>query len=191
MAETAEQLLSFDEFLTWDDGTDRRYQLLRGVITMMAPAQVVHGALVIRLGTMLGARLLRGCSALSEAGIKPPHRNDTFYVANLAVTCRPLERGEVYLQEPVLIVEVLSPSTAATDRILKLDDYRRMPPVQDILFVSSTSARVEHWHREGDGWKVVFRGPSEQVEIVALNAGFDIDELYQDLPLETEEPPPA
>jgi Uma2 family endonuclease len=191
MADTAAQLVTVDEFLEWDDGTDRRYQLLRGVITMIAPAQTVHGRLVSRLAARLTDRLRRPCEPIVEAGVKPPHRDDTFYVADVAVTCRPLERGEVYLPEPVLFAEVLSPSTASTDRLLKLPDYRLIPSVMDILLVSTATARLEHWHREDDGWEVVFRGPGERVELAALDTVIALDELYRDLPHEAEEPPPA
>lgn len=190
MAQTAERLLTVDEFLAWDDGTDHRYQLLRGVVTMMAPPQAVHGALVIRLGTALSNRLPRRCSATGEAGIRPPHRNDTYYQADLAVTCRPIQRGEIYLAEPVLIAEVLSPSTAATDRLLKLPDYRLIPSVTDILLVEGQEARIEHWHRHGDGWLVVLRGPGERVELADLDVTLEVDALYDGLPLGDEEPPP-
>jgi Uma2 family endonuclease len=183
MGETAERPLSVDEFLAWDDGTDRRYQLLRGSVTMMAPPQAVHGALVVRLAGQLSARLPRSCSAVTEAGIRPPHRTDTYYQADLAVTCRPLESGEVYLREPVLVVEVLSPSTEATDRLLKLDDYRLIPSIADILFVSSLRCQVEHWQRQGDVWLVATRGPGERIELPAFAITIDLDTLYADLPL--------
>ena len=186
MGETAERLLSVDEFLAWDDGTDTRYQLLRGLVTMMAPPQAVHGALVARLAGQLSAQLPRSCSSITEAGIRPQHRSDTYYHADLAVTCRPLERGEIYVREPVLVVEVLSPSTEATDRLLKLDDYRLIPSIADILFVSSMRAQVEHWHRQGDVWLVATRSAGERIELTSFAISIEIDTLYADLPLAPE-----
>lgn len=191
MGEPAERLTTVEEFLAWDDGTDRRYQLLRGVVTMMAPAQAVHGRLVARLATRLGTSLRDPCEPVVEAGIKPPRRGDTFYVADLAVACRPVERGELYLGEPVLIVEVLSPSTAATDRLLKLDDYRLIPSLTDILFVAGDQVRIEHWRRRGDAWIVVVRGPGERVELADLNAAVELDALYAGLPLGGPDAPPS
>lgn len=158
---------------------------------MMAPPQAVHGALVMRLGARLAAALPRPCAAVTEAGIKPAHRGDTYYQADLAVTCRPLERGQVYLADPVLIVEVLSPPTAATDRLSKLDDYRLIPALGDILFVASTQARVEHWHRQGDVWVVAVRGAGERLHLAAFDLSIDIDALYADLPIEAEPAPEA
>lgn len=190
MGEAAARLLTVEQFLAWDDGTDRRHQLLRGVVTMMAPPQAVHGALVMRLGARLATGLSGSCVAITEAGIKPPHRGDTFYQADLAVTCSPIERGQVYLTDPVLVVEVLSPSTAATDRLLKLDDYRLIPALGDILFVASTQIRVEHWHRQGDVWVVAVRGAGERLHLAAFDLLIDVDALYADLPI-AGEPEPA
>ncbi len=65
MAEAAPRLLTVDEFLAWDDGTDRRYQLLSGVITMMAPPPVIHGRLVSRLNRLLGSQLRPPCEPLT------------------------------------------------------------------------------------------------------------------------------
>jgi Uma2 family endonuclease len=189
MAETAERLLTVDEFLAWDDGTDRRYQLLRGAVTMMAPAQLAHGRLVSRLDRALGGQLHRPCEPITEAGIKPPHRDDTYYEADLVVTCQPIMHGEVYLRDPILIVEVLSPSTVATGRLLKLADYRLIPSVTDILLVESQEVRIEHWHRQGEAWLVVLRGPGERVELPGLAVAIELDALYDGLPLAGEERP--
>ena len=183
MGETAGRLLTVDEFLAWDDGTDRRHQLLRGLVTVMAPPQAAHGALAARLAGQLASGLPRSCTAISEAGIRPAHRDDTYYQADLAVTCRPLEPGGIYLREPVLVIEVLSPSTEATDRLMKLDDYRLVPSIQDILFVATQRIQIEHWHREGDVWVVASRGPAEQVDLGSLGFGLDVDALYAGLPL--------
>lgn len=191
MGEAAARLMTVDEFLAWDDGTDRRHQLLRGVVTMMMPPQAVHGALVMRLGARLAAGLSRSCTAITEAGIKPPHRSDTYYQADLAVTCSPIERGQVYLADLTLIVEVLSPSTAATDRLLKLDDYRLIPALSDILFVASMQVRIEHWHRQGDVWVVAVRGAGEQLALATFGLTLDIDTLYAGLPIEAEPAPEA
>src|SRR4051794_8704741 len=186
MPEATERLWPINEFLAWDDGTDRRHQLLRGVVTMMAPPQTVHGRLVARLAQRLGAGMRPPCEPISEAGIKPPHRNDTYYQADLAITCEPLRRGQVYLAEPVVVVEVLSPSTAATDRLLTLDDYRLIPSVTDIVFVASGEIRIEHWRRTGKVWTVALLGSGDRLELPDVGASADLDALYADLPLADE-----
>ncbi len=128
MASRAPKLMTLAEFLEWDDGTDRRYELLDGLPVMMAPATEAHGEIAISLGSRNSAV---GCSSpcrvISEAGITIPDRADTYYVADLAVTCAPREPGRRMVAEPVLVVEVLSPSTSQVDRWRKVADYRTLP----------------------------------------------------------------
>ena len=69
--------MSLAEFLAWDDGTDRRYELMDGVPIAMAPPLADHGELVIAIGAELGGRLRRPCRAVGEAGIVPPNKVHT------------------------------------------------------------------------------------------------------------------
>ena len=146
--------MSLAAFLEWDDGTDARYELLDGRIVAMAPPVEAHGTIVANLAAIIRPRLKPPCRVVVEAGIAPPERADTWYQADLVVTCKPPERGARAIAEPKLIVEVLSPSTAAHDRGVKLADYRRIVAVEQILVIASEDRHVEVWRRADDGWKV-------------------------------------
>jgi Uma2 family endonuclease len=137
MASVAPQHMSLAEFLEWDDGTDCRYELLDGIPVMMAPSLEAHGELAAALALEIGSRVRPPCRMISEAGIIVPDRADSYYVAGLAVTCAPREPGRRMVVEPVLVVEVLSPSTGQIDRWRKIADYRTLPSVQEILVVFS------------------------------------------------------
>jgi len=128
MAEPAIKLMTLDEFLHWEDGTDTRYELIDGVPSAMAPPARAHGILCARLGGELNGvlRSRRPCTAQTEAGIARPDRRDSCYIADLAVTCRPYHRGEQLIQDPILIVEVLSPGTERHDRQTKVPAYREI-----------------------------------------------------------------
>ncbi len=181
MADTALHLVTFDEFLAFDGEGDTRHQLIRGVITAMAPAREGHGEMVMALGSEIRRQLKPPCRVLSEAGIKPAHRDDTFWQADLVVTCAPRERGRVYQTEPRLVVEVLSASTEATDRLLKLDDYRLIPSVHDILLVATEQVRIEHWQRREGFWAVRDLGPGDVLEVADLGLEVALDPLYAGL----------
>jgi Uma2 family endonuclease len=88
-----------------------------------------------------------------RGGVVPPDRDDTYYQADLLVTCVPPERGRRYPPAPVLIAEVVSESTAI-DHGQKLDDYRQLPSIKEILLVASEERRVQHWRRDGARWVV-------------------------------------
>ena len=130
MAEPAEKRMSLAAFLEWDDGTDARYELVDGRIVAMAPPVEAHGTIVANLAAVIRPRLKSPCRVVIEAGITPPDRADSWYRADLVVTCAPPERAARAIAEPRLIVEVLSPSTAAHDRGVKLADYRRIASVE-------------------------------------------------------------
>jgi Uma2 family endonuclease len=56
--------------------------------------------------------------------------------------------------EPVLVVEVEPPGTVRHDRGVKVDRYRELPSVREILLVASAERRIQLWRREGRRWSV-------------------------------------
>src|SRR4051794_18805426 len=177
MADPAGKLTTVEEFLRFDGLTDRRYQLFGGQIVMMAPPGRTHGVLAMRLGRALGNRLAPPCEPQGEAGILLPWTSQSFYVADLAVTCAP-PGPEQWCPDPVLIVEVLSPSTEADDRGVKLRAYRRLASVQDILLVASDRPAVEHYARAGESWTLTDLGPGDAVRLGSLGIELPVGELY-------------
>jgi Uma2 family endonuclease len=188
MASHAPQRMTLAAFLEWDDGTDRRYQLVDGVPIMMAPAVEAHGELAAALTMEIGTRLKRPCRVVSEAGITVPDRRDTYYIADLAVTYVPRESGRRMLAEPVLIVEVLSPSTSHIDRWRKVADYRTLPSVQEIVVVSSDERRVEVQRRTSDGWRVEDLIGQASIRLGVCDGPIPLDAIYRDLLPRLEEP---
>jgi Uma2 family endonuclease len=142
------------EFLEWDDGSDRRHELVDGYAFMMAPATEAHGELGARLTIEIGSRLRPPCRVISEAGLAIPERADTCYIADLAVACAPREPGRRMVAQPVVVVEVLSPSTSQVDRFRKVADYRSLPSVKEIVVLFSEERRVEVQRRTADGWRI-------------------------------------
>jgi Uma2 family endonuclease len=186
MSEAAFKRMTVAEFLRWEDGTDTRYELLAGSPVAMAPPAVAHGILVARLCARIEAALQsrRPCMAQVEAGIARTDRDDTCYVADLAVTCKPPRRGDQLIADPVLIVEVLSPSTGLYDRQTKVADYRRIPSVEEILLIDSASIFAEVLRREGDRWITeIVRGPQATLSLASIGLTANMSDLYEGIDL--------
>ena len=186
MSELAIKRMTVAEFLRWEDGTDTRYELLGGSPVAMAPPAIAHGILALRLGARIDAALRSRppCFGQSEAGIVRPDRDDTCYVADLAVSCSPPERGQQLLQDPLLIVEILSPGTAMYDRQTKVADYRRIPSVQEILLIDSASIFAEVLRREGDRWITeIVRGLQATLSLVSIGLTAAMSDLYEGIDL--------
>jgi Uma2 family endonuclease len=188
MASRAPQRMTLAEFLEWDDGTDRRYQLVDGLPVMMAPAVEAHGELALSMGAEIRSRLRPPCRVISEAGVTIAERADTYYLADLAVTCAHREAGRRIVAEPVVIVEVLSPSTSHIDRWRKVADYRTLPSVQEIVVVSSDERRVELQRRISDGWRVEDLIGQASIRLGVCDGPIPLDAIYRDLLPRLEEP---
>lgn len=84
--------------------------------------------------------------------------------------------------EPVLIIEVLSPSNRPAELTRKLAAYRTLPGLRHILLVSQDDYSVEHWRRVGDGhWSGdLLEGPGAVLTLADFGAQWRLDEFYGD-----------
>ena len=87
---------------------------------------------------------------------------------------------------PVLIVEVLSPTSEAKDRSRKLDEYKELVSVQEIWLVASNRMWVQSWHREESGWHVTDVIGLGAFSSRVLASAMALDELYAGVQLQVE-----
>jgi Uma2 family endonuclease len=182
MAERALKRMTLAEFLVWDDGTDTRWELIDGIPVAMALPAVAHGILAVRLAARTDAALRSrsGHMVLLKAGIAPAIGDDTFYVADLAMSAALHGPNEQITREPALIVEILSPSTTAFDRQVKIPDYRCLPSVQEILAIDSVSVFAEVMRREGDRWITeIVQGRDATLTLNSVDLAVSMAELYE------------
>jgi Uma2 family endonuclease len=178
--------MTVDEFLVWDadDVTGRRWQLIDGEPVLMAPAADVHARIQAELVRLLGNHLLAAgsrCSVVDAPGIVPRVRaNENFRVPDLGVTCAP-PSGGVMVPEPILLVEILSPSNEAKTRS-NIWTYTTIPSVQEILAVRSSRMEVELLRRGADGnWPaspVIVRAP-EALDLISIGFVIPVAEFYR------------
>ena len=186
MAAPAIKPMTLDEFLRWDDGTDTHYELIGGSPMAMAPPSEVHRALAIRLGSRIEAALSqrRPCNAQLEAGVIRPDREDTYFEADIAATCTPIEFGRQAIEDPFLIVEILSPSTERHDRRIKLPLYRQIATVQEILFIASDGLYAELHRKSGEQWITeILRGADVRLVLTSVGIEISLAELYEGIAL--------
>lgn len=183
--------MTLDEFLLWDSGDDRRCELVAGEVVMMAPATEPHGTLVMNMGRVFGNALnhRRPCRVVAEGAITRPGARDRCYHADVVVTCTPPARGRILIEQPLLIAEVLSPSTESTDRRVKVPDYRAIPGLREILLIDQSRAFVELLRRlDGDRWLTILAiGIDAKVMLESLDLELRLADLYRDVEIEADE----
>jgi Uma2 family endonuclease len=122
------------------------------------------------------------CDRLAKRTPKPASFQSTAGIAGtrptLIVTCTPGNHQDQFIAEPVLVVEVLSPTTSATDFSRKLPDYQQIPSMRDILLVSSMERLVRHWRRAPDGWIEQASRGSAAVRLSGLTVSITMHDLY-------------
>jgi Uma2 family endonuclease len=180
MADAAEKRMTVAEFLDWDDGTDTRYELIDGRPVAMAPAAPAHSVIVANLSHELRSRLASPCYVGNEAGVERPDRDDTFYEADIVVSCTPVEPGTKVIPNPVVVIEVLSPSTIEHDRGRKAYDYSQIESIQEIVLVSSEQHHGVIWRRRGTKWEVENLIGDATLELEAVGVAIPFAAIYAD-----------
>ena len=147
-------VMTTNEFLAWDAPDGMLWQLLDGHPVAMVPTSRTHGAIQGQLGYMIAAHLdVPGnpCSVVTTPGIVPRVRaNENFRIPDLAVTCTRYETEEYDVSNPVLIVEILSPSNRA-ETWQNVWSFTTIPSLREILILSSTAIRAELLRRDSEG----------------------------------------
>jgi Uma2 family endonuclease len=180
MADAAEKRMTVAEFLRWDDGTDTRYELIDGCPVAMAPAAPAHSVIAANLSHELRSGVRSPCYVGNEAGVQRPDRDDTFYEADVIVSCTPVDPGRAAIPDPVLVVEVLSPSTIEHDRGRKAYDYSQIDSVQEIVLVSSEQRHVVIWRRRGTKWEVEHLIGDAALRLEAVGVTIAFAAIYAD-----------
>jgi Uma2 family endonuclease len=153
MAALPEKRMNVDEFLAWAEGRPGRYELFRGSVYAMTPERVVHAkvkfAVQAALASAIRARRLP-CHMLPD-GMTVRIDDSTAHEPDALIYCgAALESSAIEVPNPVVVVEVLSPSTRHIDAQYKLANYFRVPSVAHYLVVDPDKTLVIHHARRND-----------------------------------------
>jgi Uma2 family endonuclease len=178
--------MTVEEFLAWPgDGSPHTHQLIEGEPVAMAPASDAHGTIQANLARLIGNHLEArrpGCRAVTEPGIVPRLRSrENVRVPDLAVTCAPPELGRHLVEDPVLVVEMLSPGNARETREA-VWSYATLPSVHEILLVRSVGIGAELWRRAPDGsWPAepALLGPGDALALASVGFEAPLAGLYR------------
>jgi Uma2 family endonuclease len=178
--------MTLDEFLAWESTQAERWEFLGGETFMMAGGSDVHNAISLNAAFSLRAAFHgKPCNVfMSDVRLHLAETGDLFY-PDVFVTCSEADRARRQLKEdPLLIAEVLSPSTEAYDRGDKFAAYRRFPALATILFLSQDRPHVECYTRADAGrWTLTeASGADATLALPALGIELALAELYRDLP---------
>ncbi|WP_293865011.1 Uma2 family endonuclease [uncultured Alsobacter sp.] len=165
-----------------------RFELLDGQPVAMAPTTRAHQVACRNVDYALKEQVRsRGCEVLRDFGVAASEMSIFMPQPDVMVRCGPLSGDSRWTSDPVVLFEVLSPSTAARDRGYKRDRYFEVTSLRHLVFVSPTIVRVEAWHRGDDsGWPSqpeIMTQRSEVLRLSAVGAILPLAEIYLDIDL--------
>jgi Uma2 family endonuclease len=159
----------------------------------MAGGSARHSAIKVRVTSHVFSRLDGRPSQAFDSDLRVKVLDPEMVAyPDLSVACPPFEWDpdeRHTLLNPVLLVEVGSPSTQNWDRGRKFEHYRQIPSLRHYVFVSSGAPHVEHHARTAEGrWLLTDLGLTDRLEVPDLGISLPIEALYANLPDEPSEP---
>ncbi len=182
---TAAEKLAFtaDDFLSWESIQETKHEFADGIAYAMAGAGEKHVTISGNVFAALRSHV-RGtpCRAYIADMKLRVDEADAFFYPDVFVTCSDNDaKREDYKKEPVLVIEVLSPTTAAYDRGLKFAHYRQLPSLKEYVLIDPERISVEIFRRDAtDHWVLYPYGPGESVEFASIGLNLSIETIYED-----------
>lgn len=176
--------LTPEQYLTFESAQKQRHEYVDGQTFAMAGGSAAHNVIALNMATSLRDKLRgKGCTVyISDMMFRIEDLN-CFYYPDLMIDCGPFDKKVVYTKTPSIIFEVLSRSTASTDRREKLVAYRHALSVTHYVIVHQTSKRLEVFRKIGDEWSLQEIRSNESLELDICEATITIsmNEIYADI----------
>ncbi|MBA3857966.1 MAG: hypothetical protein C0507_13765 [Cyanobacteria bacterium PR.3.49] len=174
--------VTVEEYLSREEQSAIRHEYVDGRLFAMSGSTIKHNIISGNLFSLLHVNLKGGpCKVFIEAVKVRVEATNSFYYPDVMVSCASHAESAVYTEQPVLIAEVLSPSTTAIDRREKLIAYKQIPSLNEYLIVHQKKRCVEIYRRDASGnWNVCELSTGSSFEICSV-AGGRIEVAMQDL----------
>ena len=154
MTEHASQRMTVDDFLVWSAGQTGRHELFVGKVYAMAPERAGHAKVKYAVQTELQRSIKAAgvpCHMLPD-GMTVRIDAETAHEPDALVYCGPeVAADAVEIGNPLIVVEVLSPSTRHIDASAKLASYFQVPSIHHYLIIDPERRPVIHHCRQNDG----------------------------------------
>lgn len=183
------ETMSLDDFeeLLADKPADEKWELIGGrVVRMMVGARWEHNYLIQNIAHGIRERLRARnspCRTLAESFRVRHEAQDSSLLPDVIVHCRPLEPGASWLDDPTVLVEVLSEGSRARDRLEKWEINQRLPSLRHYILVERDKPHIEAFDRIGTTWSGLrlLDGLDAVLAIPAIEIDLPLAEIYRDV----------
>ena len=176
------QRMTMEEFLAWDEGQEIKHEFDGFGPVEMVGGTFEHAAIQRNIAISVGGRLRGAPCTFIGSDLKIEVAGSIRYPDGFVV-CTPVPRGALIVRDPVVIFEVLSDSTARTDRGQKNAEYAATPSMMRYVMLEQDAVMGTVWSRIGGEWVGRQVGAGAVLTMPEIGIEVPIDELYIDVDL--------
>ncbi len=183
MAMQIKQMMTVADYLAWEEWQELKHEYIDGEIIEMSGGTRIHSRLIVNLTLALNRQLEYPAYLIHSSAMRVRIDISRYVYPDLSVVSgqeRMEDERELTLLNPVLVVEVTSPTSARRDRVDKLGYYFDVPSIAVYLIIDQDRVHAELYTRAADGWRSrAFSSRDEVMPVAALNCELPLAAIYR------------
>ena len=177
---------SLAEYLELEENSSMAFEYIAGRVYAMAEPSQAHEIITTNLRTAIHMHLSGQPCRVHSAERRLLFKcrgNDIAYRPDVWVGCGDKRNSKgVVIGDPRLVIEILSPSTARTDRQEKTVNYREIPSLEECILVAQKNAFVTIYRRAQEWQPVILDSPDGVLELRSIRLDLPLVRIYEGVP---------
>ncbi len=188
--------MSLAEFLEWEERQELRYEFDGVEPSAMAGGTATHSDIQRNLTIAVGSRMRGKPCKFYGSDLKILVADNSSRYPDGMVVCSPVAPNATAVRDPVVVFEVLSPTTGANDRIVKAREYQATPSVKRYVMLEQDCIGATVHVRAQDGWNVLVLKDDDTLVMPEIGLEIPLAAFYEGLdfeahPVEDNDRPPS
>ncbi len=180
----AQTYLTPQEYITAERKATLKSEYLSGEIVAMSGASHEHNLITVNTVNGLYNQLAdQGCRVFASDMRVGIGAGDSYFYPDIAVVCdKPRFEDNEFdtLINPIIVIEVLSQSTEASDKGEKFRRYRQLESLQEYVLISQDQVQVERYHRQDKNWtSSEFTSLEDVLPLISVEAELSLQQIYR------------
>jgi Uma2 family endonuclease len=174
--------IGVEDYLKGENSSEIRHEFVYGEIFAMAGTSDRHNRIAGNIFSRIDNHLGNSRFETFIESVKLKADEQTFYYPDVMVACDKQPKSAYYREEPILLVEILSPSIERTDRHEKLAVYKNIPSLREYLIVSQDKIYVEVHRRinDGENWQTeIYDEIDAEILLDSIDFSLTLAEIYR------------